>query len=88
MFSNSSDVQITGGNFINVGRDFNFETGQAAGDWPNTLTQLDFGVGPRRLVGAKRPERRSYLRRKIGFTTGDSKALETARDSQTQCRSF
>ena len=61
MFANSSHVQITGGHFINVGRDFNFESMQAARNLSDVLPALDFGLGQnsgRPLGGAERTERR------------------------------
>ncbi|KAJ7440603.1 hypothetical protein FB451DRAFT_1191514 [Mycena latifolia] len=60
MFANSSHVQITVGHFINVGRDFNFESVQAARNLPDVLPALDFGLGQNsgRLLGrAERTER-------------------------------
>ncbi|KAJ7458044.1 hypothetical protein B0H11DRAFT_205627 [Mycena galericulata] len=60
MFSNGSHFQIAGGQFINVGGDFNLENGQAALNVPGMLSALDFGRGQssdRLLGGADRTER-------------------------------
>jgi hypothetical protein len=65
MFTNSSHLDITGGNFVNIGRDFNFEAGQAAENLSDVLKGLDFGLGRdsgRPLVGAERNERRGGAR--------------------------
>ncbi|KAF7378501.1 Nwd2 [Mycena sanguinolenta] len=57
MFANGSHFQITGGQFINVGRDINFESVQAAGNLPDVLPALDFQHAGRPLGGAERTER-------------------------------
>ncbi|KAJ7220878.1 hypothetical protein GGX14DRAFT_432353 [Mycena pura] len=58
IFSDTSHVQITGGNFVDVGSDFNIESIQPPGtvDIDGVLTGLEFGVDEesgRHLLGAQ-----------------------------------
>jgi hypothetical protein len=44
MFSSSSHLQINGDKFVNIGRYFNLEAGQA-GNLDDVLTGVDFSLG-------------------------------------------
>jgi len=62
IFSDTSHVQITGGNFIDIGGDFNLESIQPLGsvDIDGVLTGLEFGVAEesgRHLLGGERSEK-------------------------------
>ncbi|KAF7341265.1 hypothetical protein MVEN_01862500 [Mycena venus] len=62
IFSSTSHVQITGGNFVDIGGDFNLESIQPPGsvDIDGVLTGLEFGVGEdsgRPLLDAEQSER-------------------------------
>jgi hypothetical protein len=57
MFSSTSHVHITGGNFIDVGGDFNLQTIQPQRSVDDVLTGLEFHVGqdqPQHLLGERR----------------------------------
>jgi hypothetical protein len=60
IFSSSSHVQITGGNFIDVRGDFNLQGVQPPRNVDEALTGLEFGSGQDlgcQLAGAERTER-------------------------------
>ncbi|KAJ7022911.1 hypothetical protein C8F04DRAFT_1194068 [Mycena alexandri] len=77
MFPNSSNFQITGGQFINVGGDFNLENQQAAPNVPDTLSGLDFGVGPSsgRLLGGVERTERGGGRRALSYDTSQRRRV-------------
>jgi hypothetical protein len=45
MFTSSSHVQITGGNFVNVGGDFNLQSDHQPGSVDQVMTEVDFNLG-------------------------------------------
>jgi hypothetical protein len=59
IFSSTSHVQINGGNFIEMGRDFNLQSIQPPGSVDEVLTGLEFRVrqdSRRHLLGSERNE--------------------------------
>jgi hypothetical protein len=65
LFSSTSYVQITGGNFVEIGRDFNLQNTLPPGNVDHVLTGLELDLGrpsERQLIGAERTERRGHQR--------------------------